>query len=326
MKVALLHDAVGSSATADELDVVAQMDAVDGALESLGHSASRIQCTLNLELVVQQLRSLAPHLVFNLVESIGSQGRLIHLAPAVLDAAGFAYTGCPADAVYATSNKLLAKRLMQAAGIPTPEWLSAADLRSSPAIPRGTYMIKSVWEHASRGLDERSLISPDEGRSLAAELDSRIASLGGEGFCERYIDGREFNLSMLAGEVLPPAEIQFVGYEPERPRIVGYRAKWDVASFEYNNTPRRFEFPGSDSPLLAELSRLAVECWSTFGLRGYARVDFRVDNAGRPWVLEVNTNPCLSPDAGFAAAASQAGFSFVDVVSAILADTHDRTE
>ena len=108
--------------------------------------------------------------------------------------------------------------------------------------------------------------------------------------------------------------------------FVGYRAKWDEGSFEYGSTPRSFDFPPDDAALLATLKRLSLACWEIFGLRGYARVDFRVDAEGKPWVLEINTNPCLSPDAGFMAAAGRAGLSRNDVVRRIIADTAMQKE
>ncbi len=135
---------------------------------------------------------------------------------------------------------------------------------------------------------------------------------------ERYIEGREFNLSLLAGEILPPAEIDFSAYPADKPRIVGHAAKWDESSFEYQQTPRRFTFPAADAPLLHELCDLAARCWELFGLTGFARVDFRVDLKGRPWILEVNVNPCLSPDAGFAAALSAAGIDFAEAIRQIV--------
>lgn len=326
MRVVLFHDAVGPGAAADELDVYAQMEAIRAALAELGHESAALPCTLNLEAAAAGLRGLGPDLVFNLVESIGGQGRLIHLAPALLDSLGVRYTGCPTDAVYATSNKLLGKRLLAGAGVPTPRWFTAADLSRDTAVPAGRYIIKSVWEHASRGLDEDSVIEAREAGVLKRALGRRLGALGGEGFCEQFIDGREFNLSVLAGgpggaEVLPPAEIRFEGYGPGKLKVVGYRAKWDEASYEYHHTPRRFEYGAEDGPLLAELRRLALECWRAFGLRAYARVDFRVDEAGRPYVLEVNTNPCLSPDAGFAAAVAQAGLTYSGAIARILGDT-----
>ena len=83
--------------------------------------------------------------------------------------------------------------------------------------------------------------------------------------------------------------------------MVGYRAKWVEDSFEFANTPRRFEFAASDAKLLAQLEGLARTHVSGNGIVGLRASDFRVDAEG-PWILEVNTNPCISPDAGFAAA------------------------
>src|SRR5690606_30659415 len=84
------------------------------------------------------------------------------------------------------------------------------------------------------------------------------------------------------------------------------------------------DLPAADAPLLRQLSQIAKACWALFDLSGYARVDFRVDANGRPWVLEVNTNPCISPDGGFFAAASRAGLSLQDLLRRIIADMPSR--
>jgi D-alanine-D-alanine ligase len=120
--------------------------------------------------------------------------------------------------------------------------------------------------------------------------------------------------------VMPPAEIVFEYYGADMPRIVDYAAKWEKNTFGYQHTVRRFDFPPADQPLLAALAVLAMRCWEAFGLGGYARMDFRVDAGGRPWVLEVNANPCLSPDAGYAAALAQAGLPFTEAVRRIMGD------
>ncbi|MCB1150495.1 D-alanine--D-alanine ligase, partial [bacterium] len=146
---------------------------------------------------------------------------------------------------------------------------------------------------------------------------------GAPWFAEAFVEGREFNIALLEGPagraVLPPAEILFPDYPEGKPRIVGYAAKWDPGSFEYTHTVRSFPTEDRDGPLLAEVGRLARACWDLYGLRGWARVDFRVDARGRPFILEVNANPCLAPDAGFAAALDRAGTSFADAVAHILA-------
>ena len=174
------------------------------------------------------------------------------------------------------------------------------------------------------GLEAGNVVEDNCEQVLEQAMEIRAPFLGGVCFAEVFVEGREFNLSILAGpqgpQVLPPAEIIFEGYDVAQPRIVGYRAKWDVDSDEYHHTPRSFDFKPDDQTLLAELQGLALKCWQIFGLRGYARVDFRVDDKGQPWILEINANPCLSPDAGFAAALDRAGLNFAQTVEWILAD------
>ncbi len=186
------------------------------------------------------------------------------------------------------------------------------------------FLVKACWEHASLELEEEtSLLVGADADAIRQELEARRRRTGRPWFAEEYIEGREFNLSLLAGkkgpELLPIAEIDFSAFPPDRLPIVGYRAKWDADSFEHHATPRRFEFPASDRKLLRRLEKLALACWQVFSLRGYARVDFRVDPNGNPWILEVNANPCLSPDAGFAAAAGQAGLAYHELIGRIVA-------
>ena len=185
------------------------------------------------------------------------------------------------------------------------------------------WIVKSVWEHASIGLDAGSVVPSD---AVGATLVDRARRFGGEWFAEEYIDGREFNISLLGGpasagdpEVLPIAEMTFRDFPVGVPRIVDYAAKWDENSAAYQNTVRRLDLPARDRSLLARLAEISLSCWHCFALSGYARVDFRVDALGRPWVLEVNANPCLAADAGYMAAAERAGLALPQVMSRLLA-------
>ena len=326
MHVILLHDDIPPDAPPDQLDVFVQADALATALAELSHTSARLPFTLSLDAVAVSLRQLRPDVVINLVESVAGQGRLVCLAPALLDSIGVPYTGSGTEAMFITSSKVLTKRLLRAQNIPTAPWVTATGPSGVDLPLPARYVIKSIWEEASVGLEDDCVVAATDVADLQGEIRQRAGRLGGEAFAELYIAGREFNLSVLAGsdgpEVLPPAEIHFVDYPDDRPKLVGYRAKWDDESFEYHHTPRSFDFPPSDRALLDELCRLARECWLGLGLRGYARVDFRVDGAGRPWGLEINANPCLSPDAGFVAATQRAGLPFERVVQRILADAH----
>jgi D-alanine-D-alanine ligase len=336
MKIAIAHNAVDQTSAPDERDVLVQAEIVSDALAKLGHESFLLPCDMDLAGLQHKLRNMQPDLVFNLVESLDGKGRLIGVVPFMLDAMGIAFTGAPAESIHVTSHKGMAKEKMLTAGLPTPPWIgpwpheycSAYEVKTHPPnqFPEGTgnmkWIIKSAWEHASLGISGDGLVAASNPAELITVLPQRADQLGGACFAELFIDGREFNLSVLAGpdgpEVLPPVEILFEGYDENQPRIVCYSAKWDETSFEYSHTPRRFDFPEDDKPLLNTLIKKALRCWHVFDLRGYARVDFRVDAQGRPWILEINANPCLSPDAGFAAALDRANIPFAKAVERVL--------
>ncbi|MGE5841275.1 MAG: D-alanine--D-alanine ligase family protein [Deltaproteobacteria bacterium] len=325
MKVVILYDRIAQEGSnPDQSDALVQAEAVRRILKDLGHDPVEMTFSMDLKGFLKEIREASPQLVFNLVESVEGHGRLIHFPMSILDLLAIPYTGAPADALYLTSNKVLAKRLLSGAGIPTPPYYSPSDLKATNISLHGPYIIKSVWEHASVGLEETSVLEVKSSGQLLAEMEKRRDQLGGDCFAEQFIEGREFNLSCLASpegpEVLPPAEMRFIDYPPDKWKVVGYKAKWDEASFESLHTQRSFDFPKSERPLLQNLMDTARKCWHLFSLRGYARVDFRVDERNQPWVLEINANPCLSPDAGFVAAASQAGLSYKQVVKRILLD------
>ena len=322
MKIVILRDVVADGAREDELDVLVEASAVSSALSALGHDPHSVGFSLDLLAVMETIRKINPGFIFNLVESVAGQGNLIHLAPALLDYMQIPYSGSPTEALYLTSNKLIAKRLLKGHSIPTPAWTSYENSPAFETPDSSAFIIKSVWEHASIGLDDNSTLVLKCPEDLRHAIEQAQQQWHREFFAERYIDGREFNISVLCGtegpEVLPHAEIRFIDYPPEKKKIVDYRAKWDEASFEYNHTLRCFDFSPQDQALLNQLSSLAKECWQVFGLRGYARVDFRVDREGSPWVLEINANPCISPDSGFVAAAHRAGIDYTEFIARII--------
>jgi D-alanine-D-alanine ligase len=314
--VAVVHGRVKPDAPPDEQDTLVQVTEISARLAELGWRPVPIPVDLNLQRLADRLRKLRPAFAFNLVESLDSRGSLIGFVPQLLDSLAIPYTGCSADAIAATAGKLVAKRMMAAAGIDTPAWIEPDDLARG-RIPAGRFIVKSVWEHASIGLDASSL---GEGAELQAIQRLRQQRFGGAWFAEAYVEGREFNLSLVGNgpHLLPAAEIEFIGFAPDQPHLVDYAAKWDTESHAYRNTPRRYDFAG-EKPLLARLERAARRCWTLFRLSGAARIDFRVDAQGRPFVLEVNANPCLSSDAGLMAAAARLGWSQTDLIREIVA-------
>jgi D-alanine-D-alanine ligase len=294
----------------DEVDTLRTAKAVMESLRRLGASSHIVLIRNGLGALVA-LDHDQPDLVFNLIEAIDGDDSAAAYVPGELGRLGLSYTGCGMAASRARLSNPDGKQALIDAGLPTPIW----SVDGQGFAPGARVIVKSMTDHASLGIDAGSVVL---GAVAMQEILRREGRFESAFFAEAYVEGREFNLSILDGEVLPPAEILFGAFPPNRPQIVDYEAKWDVGSFAYDNTPRNFSFGQEDETLIANLRQLASQCWALFDLKGYARVDFRVDLEGCTFILEVNTNPCLAPDSGFIAAAAEAGLDFDAVIARIV--------
>jgi D-alanine-D-alanine ligase len=322
MRVVVLHTEISEGAPEDEQDSLIQSQSVAAALEELGYQPEILPFSFTrLGEICSFLQNNPPAFVFNLVEETCGDMHLSYLPSLIFESLRIRFTGCPFSACSVTTNKLIAKRLLCAAQTNTPPWLSLNPIDEPHKDTSAIYLLKPVNADASLGIHEDSLELVPYGSEIYDRLAQHTESSGREWFAEAFIDGREFNVSLIEQDnaplVLPPAEILFENYPEDKLRIVGYNAKWKEDSFEYQNTPRAFSFGAADRDLLDELRETALNCWHLFDLRGYARVDLRVDSQGHPSVLEVNANPCITPVSGFTAAAAAAGLSYKEMVRLI---------
>lgn len=335
MKIAFLYNLAAEDPAHFCEDDHPERSPVVASLQRLGHEVAAIPVTLDLASVRRHIEHINPEVAFNRVESLGGSDAMAASVAMLLDSMGVPYTGCHTESLVAATSKVSVKKRLLSARLPTPEWIDG-DFGLSGAeygvpgsdLNRSRFILKSIYEHASFDLDDASVVGPVDHSEIAELLLKRTAMTGKPFFAERFVEGREFNLSLLAPEpvVLPPAEIDFSAFPKDKPRIVGFGAKWAHGSFEFENTPRRFDLPPADAPLLRELTELAIRCWTLFELRGYARVDFRIDQTGQPWILEINTNPCIAPTSGFAAALEQAGMSYDQGIQRIVEAALPLTE
>jgi len=318
MRVVIIHNKLNKNALADEADVLEQVRLVEKSLLLLHHEVVILPITLNLTKAMYDIKQIAPDLIFNLVESFENKGELVYFSPAIFDLLKIPYTGTHTVHMFQSASKTLTKECLVNHGIPTPDCFEITE--NALLKPDKRYILKPKWEEGSLGLDEDAIFKGNDIHFIKKLHHYQPR----EYFIEEYVEGREFNCALLASEVDPivlaVAEIEFVDFPANKPKILGFKAKWDEKSFEYAHTIRRLQFEPKDAPLILQLIELATKCWYSCGLRGYARIDFRVDSEGKPTVLEVNSNPCISPDSGFYAAASHAGMPFTEVVALIVED------
>jgi D-alanine-D-alanine ligase len=310
MKILVLHSDIGENAPPEELDTLIAADAVADVLARRGHKVG--QAPFQAETLKDLLALTTPDIVFNLVEGVEGQGRLAPLAPQMLADLGMRFTGVSAKAMAVTNDKPLTKSMLREAGLATPGWAVPPDWAG---LDGGQWIVKSALEDASLGLDDGCVVA---GPQVLARAAACVAKFGGDWFAERYVEGREFNIAVLDGRVLPMAEMRFEQWPQGKPRIVGYDAKWEEDSSGWRGTVRVFGVERDEPELAAKLKSACEQVWTLFALSGFARVDFRVGADGVPLILEINTNPCISPDAGFAAAAEEAGMNYGDLIEAIV--------
>jgi D-alanine-D-alanine ligase len=309
MKILVLHSDIAADAPPEDLDTLIAADAVADALASRGYRVG--QAPFRQETLKDLLTRTTPDIVFNLVEGVEGQGRLAPLAPQMLADLGMRFTGVSARAMAITNDKPLTKLMLREAGLATPGW---AVPPGWAGLDGGQWIVKSALEDASLGLDDGCVVGGPDVLPRAAHC---VARFGGAWFAERYVEGREFNIAVLDGQVLPMAEMRFEQWPNGKPRIVGYDAKWEEDSSGWRGTVRAFGVERDEPELAVKLKSACEQVWKLFALSGFARVDFRVADDGAPLILEINTNPCISPDAGFAAAAEAAGMDYATLIEAI---------
>lgn len=314
-KIAILHNRI-SSGSPDELDVLSQRDLVKTSLIKLGYKVSCHETGNDPMDVATSIWMENSELVFNLVESVWDKDELIYVMPAILNSMRIPYTGVSLESLFITTNKILTKQMLTLAGIKTPDHYRIDMINALK--PNRQYFFKPIWGDASVGIINEPVFTTAD-RKMVKDLSSWSSK---HYFIEEYIDGREFNVAMLAGskgpEILPIAEMVFKEFYHDKPKVLGYRAKWIADSDEYKNTDRAFDTLDAEPEIEATIRNISMDVWKLFDLKGYVRIDFRVDRSGQVFVIEVNGNPCISPDSGFVAAALRGGYNIETMIKRIV--------
>jgi D-alanine-D-alanine ligase len=303
--------------------VMVEVQGVIEATKELG-IASRVEGVSTLEDLRAVLAAAQEPMVFNLVEALDGPAQDFNFVPALCRAFGKACTGSDSPALMLSLDKWQCRSVLQSRGLPVPDGvLVPPDHRIPDALPAGPFIVKPACADAGEGIDSSSVVQTP-GEELQRAVRRIHERFGQPALIEHFLDGRELNVSVLQkGEalvVLPIAEIDFSAFGAGAVRILDYSTKWHEDSFAY-----RCVIPAPlDDGLAGRVREIALEAWRAIGCRDYARVDFRLDSKGRPYVLEVNTNPDISPGDSFAACAAHHGISYERFIETVLDNAASR--
>jgi D-alanine-D-alanine ligase len=331
MRILLVFNAAPPTTPLLELEAISDRAVEDVArsvtrvLSDHGHQVTSLAIGSSPRDLLAGLDAVQPHVVFNLCETICGQSRLEPALPMILTWLGIPYTGNSPHTLALLLDKPSFKAVCRAEGLPTPEFIAAFHENDLEGFSEWPAILKPAGEDASLGIDEHSIVAGiDAARPLFRKLRDQF---GTPVLVERFISGRELNIAALqSGDTwnLGVNEIDYSSLPPHLPGIVTYAAKWLPDSVYYQHTPVRA--PAVISPALRErletLTRRLITRWE---LSGVFRVDVRVDAEERVFLLEVNPNPDLSEDAGFAKALPEIGCTYDQAVLSLIDSALART-
>lgn len=268
----------------------------------------------DVEKTVKKINRYKPDAIFNFVESVEGIASYEYCMAGLFELLGYEYTGNVPACLGNCLNKSRTKNILRSFGINTPD---SVTIKKSEKVTRKdiklTYplILKLLNEDASIGISEYSVVN--DFKSLSKHLHFLQRTYRQDVLVEEYIEGRELNVAILGRTVLPVSEIIFKGLPGDLPKIVTYDGKWMKDSTYYRHTNPRCP-ARLNKRALKKVEEIALAAFNAINCRDYARVDIRLDKNNKPYVIEVNPNPDISTDSGFARAASAAGMEYPELL------------
>lgn len=304
MKIAILFDGASAYATNPDQLILGTVEAIEQSLVAEGNEVGYIPVYHDGKWI-EKLRRGRFDLVFNMCEGIDGVASLESAVISVLELFKIPFTGASSYTAALCLRKHVINGLLEKSGLPIPRF--AAIRRGDPLVSVGyPAIVKPAAEDASLGVEQRSVVRNT--RQLAARVEAML-ELWDEVLIQRYVDGREVNVGILGDTVLPIAEIDFGKLPKNRWRIVTYQSKWATGSVDDVGTEPRCP-ARLPAKVANQVRAVALRAWKIAGGAGYGRVDMRIDANGQPWILEVNANPDIAPDAGLARMSRVAGIEY----------------
>lgn len=293
-------------------------------LQTIVHSLSEwftevesLAVDMNIVKTLQSIHESNPKIIFNFVESVEGISSFEYCMAGVFELLGIEFTGNLSPSLGNCLNKYRTKIILRASRINTPQsyCIRCGNLPSKKSFKLNfPVILKLNSEDASIGISELSVVKNYPG--VIKRLKFLFETYRQDVIVEEYIEGRELNVAILGHQVMPISEISFGSLPANLPKIVTYEGKWIANTIYYEHTK-----PQCPAILPVKIKKrveeTALAAYEALNCRDYARVDIRLDKDGTPYVIEVNPNPDISTDSGFARAAKAAGLSYSDLLFTI---------
>jgi D-alanine-D-alanine ligase len=290
------------------------------ALNNLGHEVRILGGVTELRVVKEALTDWQPHIIFNLLEQFFGENFYVPYLLGYLELMHQPFTGCNPSGLLFAYNKPLMKKILAFHRIPTPHFKVfpvGKGVRRPRSLPY-PLIVKSTSEHGSEGISQASVVTNDE--KLRERVEFIHAKLQTDAMAEEYIEGRELYVGVLGNQRLesfPIWEIQFGNLPEGSQPIATSKIKWDT---EYRkklgvSTGAAKDLPPGFDKLMDKLCR---RIYSILGFCGYARMDFRLTEGGKIYLIEPNPNPDLGRDEDFAESGYAAGVNYEELIRRVI--------
>jgi D-alanine-D-alanine ligase len=288
-------------------------------LQEMGHEVRPVGIKDDLTVIRRAVEEFKPHIAFNMMENFHEIGAFDHNIVSYLELLRVPYTGCNPRGLMLARDKALSKTLLAYHRIPVPEFV-VVHVGRKPRRPKRMafpLIVKSLTQEASIGISQASVVHDDE--KLRERVEFIHTSVGTDAIIERYIDGRELYVGIIGNQrlrVFPVWELHFTKLPEDAHRIATERVKWSTKyQRKYGIKTEAAKLP---EDVATKIQRLCKRVYRTLDLSGYARIDLRMDEGGRVFVIEANPNPQLAYGEDFAESAEWAGISYEDLLQQIL--------
>lgn len=292
------------------------------ALLTLGHDFIIVGLSDDITPVRKAIEEWKPDIVFNLMEAFAENGALAYYVVSYLEMLGIPYTGCNPRGLLLAGDKALSKQLLTYHRIRVPNFytLPRGKKISLNRIAKYPYpmIVKSTVEQGSVGISQASLVfSPEELRQRAEHV---FSTLDGDAIAEQYIEGRELYVTVMGDkrlQVFPIRELVFDNIDDTMHRIATYNVKWNE---KYRDRwGIGYQFARNLPTKVSEtIPKLAKRIYRILDISSYARLDLRLTEDGKIYVLEANPNAAISRDDDVAWSAEKAGLNYEKLIQKIL--------